>query len=272
MQHVRPLTAAFRFACVLAISFVIVLSTGMSVSAQIDENPGDTPTIKSSFDSKKWQFSFGGLLMSGKVSTALLPVTEEFGDMNPIESPYGFGLGIDYNLSPSMRLFFDGNFYTYRKQVGVAGEYSESFWVYEMTDYESHYIGPFEEDAYFYMQTTGLRVGVKYGILSKGMRPWAGAGFGFYAWKADYMTADRTKTWGGDSGTIAGPTFLLGVDFILGRDSKSPIVVTLYGDFASPVANETITDLFQDGWTWENTTGNHVMGPYRFGLSIGFMH
>ena len=85
------------------------------------------------------------------------------------------------------------------------------------------------------------------------------------------MTADRTKTWGGDSGTVAGPTFLLGVDFIFGRESRSPMVLTLYGDFASPVVNETITDLFQDGWTWENSTGSHVMGPYRFGVSIGFM-
>ena len=148
MQHVRSSTSGFWFSAVLTISLAVILATCPVTVAQTDDSAEGAAVSKSSFDSKKWQFSFGGVLMSGKVSTALLPVTEEYGDMNPIESPFGFGLGIDYNLSPTMRLFFDGNFYTYRKQVGAVGEYSSSFWVYEMTDYESHFIGPFEEDAF----------------------------------------------------------------------------------------------------------------------------
>jgi len=216
----------------------------------------------------KWGLSFGGFGMSGRVTTALLPTSgDDYGDMNPIERPYGFGLSVDYKISPSMRLFLDGNFSTYRKQVGVKDEYSTSFWVYEMTDYESQIIGPFTDDAYFYMNTTGMRLGVKYDLPRKGFRPWLGAGFGIYSWKADYATADQTQSWGSDSGTASGLTFLLGVDLFVGQNS----MITLFGDFTSPVANPVINDLFQAGWTWDNVGGNHVMGPYRFGVSFGFL-
>ena len=187
-----------------------------------------------------------------------------------MENPYGFGLSIDYNIDSSLRLFLDGNFYSYQRQVGVEGEYSSSFWVSEMTDYASNLIGPFDEDAYFYMKTTGFRVGVKYGFQRESFRPWVGAGIGIYSWNADYATADKTGSWGSDFGSVAGATFLFGVDFIFGRDSEKPMMITFFGDLASPVANPIIDDLFQDGWTWENSGGSHIMGPYRFGISIGF--
>ena len=188
--------------------------------------------------------------------------------MNPIERPFGFSISIDYRVSPEMRIFFDGNVSTYRKQVGVKDEYSTSFWVFEMTDYESHIIGPFTDDAYFYMDTTGLRLGAKYDFPAGGFRPWAGATFGIYSWKADYATVDRTASWGSDSGLVAGPTVMCGVDFLVGSGSR----ITVFGDFMSPVANPFIEDLFHDGWTWDNAGGSHVMGPYRFGISFGMLN
>lgn len=218
--------------------------------------------------SPKWGLSFGGYGMGGRVTTALLPTSgDDYGDMNTIERPYGFGLSIDYKVSPSMRLFLDGNVSTYRKQVAVKDEYSTSFWVYEMTGYESQTVGPFTDDAYFYMDTTGMRVGLKYDFAARGYRPWVGAGLGLYSWKAEYATVDRTGTWGSDTGTATGATFLAGVDFFVGKAS----MITLFGDFTSPVAYPVIENLFNPGWTWDNVGGNHVTGPYRFGVSFGFL-
>lgn len=214
-----------------------------------------------------WTFSFSGYAMSGKVETALLPTTtDDYADMNPMQRPFGIGIGIDYKLSPNLRVFLDGNVTTFRKLVGIEGENSASFWVYEMTGYESHEVGPFTDDAYFYMDTSGGRIGVKYDFPAKKARPWVGAGLGIYSWKAEYATDDRGGTWGSDDGIATGMTFLAGVDFLLGNAT----VISLFGDFASPVANPVIEDLFHDGWTWDNVGGNHVMGPYRFGVALGF--
>lgn len=255
---------------VFLMSLVLVVSINPALTAQTTDSTGRAVNESNSLKVHKLSFSFGGVVMDGKVTTAVLPTSgDDFGDMNPIESPYGFGLSIDYNLSPKLRLFLDGNAYSYRKQVAVAGENSESFWVYEMTDYTTHYLA-FNDDAYFDMRTTGFRIGVKYDFPKGNLRPWVGTGFGFYSWKVDYCTTDRSKTWGSATGTVAGATFLCGVDYIFGRASSHPMMISLYGDFASPVVNPVIDNLFIDGWTWDNSGGNHVMGPYRIGLSIGF--
>jgi len=260
----------FRYA-VLVFLGLVLLTYGESKAQVVDSSSQNSDNVDTSLISHKWGLSFGGVLMSGRVTPALLPVGEGFfGGGVPIESPYGFGLSVDYNVNPSLRIFLDGNFYTYRKQVGIEGLESSSTWVFEMNDYATNLIS-FNKDAYFYMQTTGFRLGAKYGFQKNNFRPWVGAGFGFYAWKADYATADRSGSWGSDNGTATGVTFLFGVDYILGRDSKKPIIITFFGDLASPVANPEIDDLFQDGWTWDNAGGNHIMGTSRFGFSIGFL-
>ena len=266
-QTPNYLTRSARTAVIALFAMIVCVSTG---SPQTVDPANAGNESQGSFAAHKLSLSFGGLLMSGRVETAVLPTSgDNYGDMNPMESPYGFGLGVDYNISPKMRIFLDGNVYSYRKQVGVAGELSESFWVYEMTDYSTHYL-MFNDDAYFDMQTAGFRLGVKYDLPKGNLRPWFGAGIGLYSWKADYCTADRSKSWGSASGTVTGATFLLGGDFIVLKSAKHPVMLSLFGDFASPVVNPVIENLFLDGWTWENSGGNHVMGPYRFGLSIGF--
>lgn len=273
MCYTNPYTNTSSLYIAVLVLLGLVLSICTVTEAQIvDSSTVNADTAKTSPMSHKWGLSFGGVLMNGTVTPALLPVgAGYFGGGIPIESPYGFGLSIDYNISPSLRLFFDGNFYTYREQVGIEGQNSASSWVFEMNDYVTNLIS-FNEDAYFYMQTTGLRFGVKYGFQKESFRPWVGAGIGFYAWKADYATADRSGSWGSDNGTTTGVTFLFGVDYIFSRESNNPIMITIYGDLASPVANPVIDDLFHDGWTWNNAGGNHIMGPNRFGFSIGLFH
>ena len=273
MCYTRRFTNVSWSCCVILVLLGLVLSTYTVSTAQtVDNSPQNADQAKTSPTPHKWSLGFDGVIMNGTVTPALLPQGEGYaGGGIPIESPYGFGLSIDYNVNQSFRLFLTGNFYTYRRQVGIEGQYSTSFWVSEMNDYETNLIS-FNEDAYFYMQTTGFRLGVKYGLQKNSLRPWVGAGIGFYAWKADYTTADRSKSWGSDNGTTTGVTFLFGVDYIFSRESKNPMMVTLYCDLASPVANPTIDNLFQDGWTWDNAGGNHIMGPTRFGLSIGILH
>lgn len=112
-----------------------------------------------------------------------------------------------------------------------------------------------------------MRLGAKYDFQKNGFRPWVGVGFGIYRWTVDYATVDRASSWGSDTGLASGATFLLGVDIFVGQGS----MITLFGDFASPVANPLIDDLFHEGWTWDNVVGNHVMGPYRLGVSFGVL-
>jgi len=253
MCYGKRLTNMFWFCHVVLVLLCLVLSPCKESKAQaVDSAWQNTDNVKASPMSHKWGLSFGGVLMSGKVTPALLPVGEGYvGGGIPIKSPYGFGLSVDYNVNPSLRIFLDGNFYTYRKQVGIEGQESSSFWVFEMNDYATNLIS-FNDDAYFYMQTTGFRLGVKYGFQKYNFRPWVGTGFGFYAWKADYAIADRSESWGSDNGTATGVTFLFGLDYILGRESKNPMIITFFGDLASPVANPIIYNLFQDGWTYAN--------------------
>ena len=149
----------------------------------------------------------------------------------------------------------------------MAGTKSESDWVFEQSGYTDRYIA-FSEDAYFFMDTTGFRIGAKYSIPLGGMRLWAGAGVGYYYWKASYMTQDKSATWGSDDGYVWGMTYLAGIDIRLPSLGENASFISVFADLASPVAYPVIYDLFNNAWTWENAGGNHIMGPYRFGAAF----
>lgn len=219
---------------------------------------------------KKWIIGFSGVLPIGDTQPCMVPEDENHWGPNPLDKSYGFGVTIENSVGTNLRIFLDGNYYIYRKLVAEEGLRSWSHWVFENNDYGSWYTGTFTKDAYFDMEATGFRVGAKYAFVKKNFRPWVGLGVGIYSWKASYMTSDRKKTWGFDSGFIGGVTYLVGVDFIVNISETDKFVLTFFGDFASPVANPKIENLFYNGWTWENSGGNHIMGPYRFGVSIGF--
>ena len=44
--------------------------------------------------------------------------------------------------------------------------------------------------------------------------------------------------------------------------------LNVFADLTSPAAFPVIEDLFQPGWTWDNSGGNPIMGPYRIGAGI----
>jgi hypothetical protein len=101
-----------------------------------------------------------------------------------------------------------------------------------MTGYTTNQLH-FNDDVFMYMDTPGFRIG---------------AGIGYYRWDAAYMTGDRSSTWGSDGGYAWG--------------------LTVYTDLAAPAVFPVIENLFQAGWTWDNSGGNPIMGPYRVGAGF----
>ncbi len=182
----------------------------------------------------------------------------------PYDLAYSFGIGMDYKLLPSFALFIDGGFSSWKKLIAEKNGYSAGAWIWEQSGYEDARIGPFPMDTYYYMDATSLRAGARY-IPSKGkIEPWIGVGYGVYAWQATIGNRKEEKKYGQNSGLVGGLTFLGGVDL-----NFKDFIFRIFGEAASPVANPKIENLFQKGWTFENTGGEHILGPYRFGIGIG---
>lgn len=265
MSKNRMIKNSSRMFCIIMLLSLFTISLGEG--AQLDSNK-----TKKEMGEKKRYFTLSvfGVLPTGKVSYyPCLPEGEGYyGGGAPYDSSFGFGLTLDYNFTELLRLFFDAGYYNWKKIVAEEGGYSQGIWVHEQTDYMTNRIGPFSMDVYYHMDTTGFRVGGKYAILSGKIQPWVGAGVGLYSWRVDFANKKKSKTYGHDNGTIVGITYLVGIDIKIGK-LDNPIIFTLYGDFASPVAKPKIENLFKNGWTWENTAGEHIMGPYRLGLAIG---
>ena len=96
------------------------------------------------------------------------------------------------------------------------------------------------------------------------IHPWAGAAFGYYKWIANYFNEDKSKSYGKDSGSATGLTFLLGIDLEL----LPGVVITPFADMASPVATYKIEGLFYPQWDIEYNS--HIMGTNRYGLTLSF--
>lgn len=186
---------------------------------------------------------------------------------------YGLGLTIDFPVSKNFNIFFDGNTYNYNILLGKQGTDAHSTWADEqmVTHWDEpdaphiNYVHNLPTDVYFDMQATGFRIGGKYLLFNgKKIRPWVGAGFGFYAWEANYCNKKKDKTYGNDKGYATGISMLAGVNFEL----FDGLTLTPFIDLGSPVATYKIEGLFYDQWDIEYNA--HIMGTNRIGLSIFF--
>lgn len=173
---------------------------------------------------------------------------------------YGLGLTIDFPVSKNFNIFFDGNTYNYNILIGKQGEDATSIWVKGEGGTAIH----LTDDIHFDMQGTGFRLGGKYLFLKGKIRPWVGAGFGFYAWEVNYFNKDKDQTWGNDKGYVTGLTMLAGINFQL----MEGLTLTPFIDVASPVAKYKIDGLFQKEWSIEDDIP--IMGTTRIGMSIFF--
>lgn len=246
----------------LIVVFVLLVAGASVAGAQSPFGLRGNAAPKSHF-----AVAFQGAWATGPVTTAVQLPTD-YGSMNPVDSGWGGGLTIEYALMPALRIFLDGNYFIYRKQVGIAGQNSSGDWVFEMTGYSTNQLH-FSQNAYFDMNTAGFRAGLKAVLPLGNMQPWIGAGYGYYHWNASYDTQDRSSSWGSAGGYVWGITYLAGVDWWLSASAKSGFFVRLYADLTSPAVFPVINNLFETGWTWDNSGGNSIMGAYRFGVSIG---
>jgi hypothetical protein len=208
-------------------------------------------------------------------ATALSPAgTSSFleGQDHSVTS-YGFGIVIQREVAENVSIFFDINTYNYNIFLAEEGSDAQSIWT--AAEGATHWDEPgapqqlnvqnLPTDVHFDMQATGFRLGGKYIFGNEKIRPWAGAAFGFYKWQASYFNEDKTQTYGDDQGYVSGLTFLVGFDFELTSD----IVISAFGDFASPVANYEMEGLFYPEWDIDYDA--HIMGTNRFGLTLSFI-
>lgn len=178
---------------------------------------------------------------------------------------YGFGIMIDYNISKSIGMFFDIGFYNFNVLLVEAGDKGSGWWVFEQTGYSTNETGVFSTDVYYDMQTTGFKFGPKFMFGSKKTKTWFNMGLGLYRWTLNFYNEDKTKTYGYDYGFVTGMTMGIGVDI-----TNKNATLRVYLDMMSPLAYPEIDDLFYTGWTWKNTQGEHIMGPYRIGIGLLF--
>jgi hypothetical protein len=183
----------------------------------------------------------------------------------PYDSAWGAGVGLEYRLLDSLAACFDASFSRWEKLLAKKYGYGVGDWVWEQNGYLDARIGPFPMDVKYYMQTTKMRLGAKYYALTGVFQPWIGASAGLYSWQATIGNLEEEKKYSEiSSGYAFAPSFQFGIDLALGE-----VVIRIFGDFATAVANLKFENLFRPNWTFDNTGGEHVEGPYRFGISLG---
>ncbi|HSM94270.1 MAG TPA: hypothetical protein VLT47_15440 [Anaeromyxobacteraceae bacterium] len=207
---------------------------------------------------------WGALPFGEHLTTALTPSDAPY-QINEPDRSYALGIVGQYDVSPSLRVFFDGGLYRQSVKVAKANQPAGSFWVYEQSGYTntSHSL-TFDKDMTYFMDTTALRLGAAWVVPLGSFDAWVGATLGVYAWQATYGTDDRKSKWGQTSATVTGATLIMGADMPMGDLGA----IGLFLDLASPAAEGEIHDLFYTGWTWK--VAHHVMGPYRFGVRLLF--
>ena len=185
----------------------------------------------------------------------------------------GFGILMQMKVAKNISLFLDGNAYNYNFLIWEQGKTVQSAWT--LGEGSTHWDEPgapqtlavnnLPTDVYFDMKGTGFRIGGKYYLLNKKIRPWVGAGFGFYEWEVNYCNKEKDKTYGNDRGFVTGITVLGGIDF----EPMPGIIITTFIDLTSPVAEYSIEGLFYPQWDIDNFNA-HIMGTNRFGISLSF--
>jgi hypothetical protein len=245
------------------------------VAEKISESRAVTATSPAPVTKSKFMMGFNAVLptstwpataLSNMGSTSFLK-----GQDHTVKS-YGFGILMQMNISKNISLFLDGNIYSYNILIGKKGKDVQTAWTVaesamhwdESGAPHIQYVHDLPTDVHFDMQATGFRLGGKYFVGNKKIRPWMGAAFGFYRWDVNYCNEDKSQTYGKDGGYVTGMTFLGGIDF----EIMPGIVITPFIDLASPVATYKIEGLFYPQWDIE--FDSHIMGTNRFGLTLSF--
>ncbi|MFO0583996.1 MAG: hypothetical protein U0229_17120 [Anaeromyxobacter sp.] len=207
---------------------------------------------------------YGSIALGAAGFFELTPAAGPSGQASKAENGPYLEASIDLELGGAgVRWFVDLAASARKELVAKANGYAAGPWVLVEAGTGDPRVGPFPFDTYFHTDAAAVRTGPKL-VLGEGrVRPWIGAAIGWWSWTVEYANADRTKRYGKDSGSAFGLSYMGGVELWV----TEGFALDVFADVASPVAKIRIDDLFQPGWTWESTTGNHVMGPYRFALA-----
>ncbi|GIV41951.1 MAG: hypothetical protein KatS3mg034_1261 [Vicingaceae bacterium] len=222
----------------------------------------------------KLYFGLTGNIHMGR--WGVVPVVPHDGNYPAFASgvPYtGKGLGIQFNwLSKSgFSVYFDVIGYSKKIDVAHKGGYASSPWVSEMTGYQTDLVGPFDEDAYFMVNTYAFRIGPRYYFFpGSSVRPWFGMYLGYYSYIIGIYNKNKTATWGSTNGETTEINLInLGTDFF---SKDKSVVLSLFFEYGGVVPKNntyTIENCLVNGWTYKSEGGLHLIGYTRMGISIG---
>jgi len=181
----------------------------------------------------------------------------------------GYGIIVNFRFMKNLSLFFDGNMYTRKTPVAYSGGYATSNWVAEQNDYNTDLIGPFDEDAYYKVSTTGFRIGLR-GYLhhDKPIDPWIGLYWGYYSVNHGVFNKSSSKTWGNAYDYVSGISLLnAGVDF---WNKSRTIGFSVFVELGAPSdRNYKIENCLYSGWTFTDYgEGEPIFGYYRLGFAL----
>ena len=189
-------------------------------------------------------------------------------------TPYygtAFGININYHFLENLSLYFDINKYTRKTPVAYQNSHASSDWIFEKTDYNSREVGPFDEDVFYNVNTTGFRLGLKaYLQHKKTLQPWFGFYWGYYSVYHGIYNKDNTKTYGNGYDYVSGLSYInIGVD-IFNKSKNAGI--SLFYEMGAPVyRNYDIENCLVTGWTFHDSgEGEHIFGYNRIGISLIF--
>ncbi len=258
--------------CILVSMVSVALAKDIADAGSI-KSQEDLDTNTSTAQSKKTMLFVFGALHSGLVTNlpckplegTYVPGSAYMIGAQPYDFAWGAGFGIEYKLTDSLAVCFDGSINRWEKLLAKENGYGVGAWVWEQSGYNDALIGPFSMDTTYYMDTTTMKLGGKY-FASKGtFQPWIGASLGIYRWQATIGNRELGKKYSEISSDISfSPSFQVGIDFVFDE-----FAIRIFSDYGTATANPYFENLFQDGWTFENTGGEHVEGPFKFGLALG---
>lgn len=178
---------------------------------------------------------------------------------------WGAGMGIEYRLMDSLSGGIDFGLSSWEKLLVKKDGYGVGNWVWEQNDYMDARVGPFPMDVKYYMDTIFIRFGAKYYPMHGIIQPFIGASLGIYAWDATIGNRGEEKKYSDiSSGFSSSVSYQLGIDFVFDEFS-----FRIFADMATAVGNPKFENLFVNGWTFENTGGEHLQGSYRLGIALG---
>lgn len=184
-------------------------------------------------------------------------------DCRCIETSGFVGLGAELRLAPWLRVFADWTAFQHKTKAADKGMPAP------LVNVPGGGSVLIDTNAFYVMDTQGLRLGLKASLPFPHVEPYIGGGIGGYFWNAQYMDSDRSVTYGDDKGAAFGVTGILGVDFTFNYGRNGVFRIGPFVEAGAPVVKPTVKDIAGLGVDWKDDVGTPAMVPLRYGLLFG---